>query len=81
MENSPFFKVTWTEVKKALVLGVLMALLVVITEVIAVGDIYGLDWKTLLNLGIIALLTSFASFLQDLLTTRSGRFVGAVKIK
>lgn len=78
--NTKFFTIDWLELKSALASGVLMALTIVILEVIKEGNIYVLDWKTLLNTAIIAFLTSFVSFLKSLLTTSKGTLAG-IKIK
>jgi len=77
---SKFFRVNWVDVKEALAMGIIMALVVVILEVIAAKSIFGLDWKTLANTGVMAFLTVFVSFLKSLLTTSSGTLAG-VKIK
>lgn len=77
---SKLFTVNWLEVKSAIVSGVIMALVVVITEVLVAGNIWVLDLKALLNTGIIAFLTIFVSFLKSLLTTSNGTIAG-VKIK
>lgn len=77
---SKTFTLNWLDVKNALVFGVLTALVVVILEIINAKTIFGLDWKTLANDGVIALLGVFVSFLKDLLTNSKGVIAG-VKVK
>lgn len=77
---SKFFTVKWVDVKDALAVGVITFLFVIIVEIIAAKTIFGLDWKTLLNDGVIAGLGVIGSFLKSLLTTSSGTLAG-VKIK
>lgn len=79
--NTKFFKVSWADVWSALVSGLIMALIVIITNILAIGDIFKLDWAVLINAGVIAFLTSIVSFLKSLLTTDSGKFIGLVKVK
>lgn len=78
---SKLFKVSWTDIKSALVSGGVMALVIIIANVIETGDIFNLNWKELANIGVIAFLTSFVSVLKSLLTTSEGNFAGAIKIK
>jgi len=69
-----------TNIKSALVSTVLMAVLVVLTNIIAAGNVFKLDWYALANAGIIALFTGFVSLLKSLLTTSSGTIAG-IQIK
>jgi len=77
---SKFLRINWLDVKSALVSGVIMALVVVISEILVVGDIFSLDWMLLANTAVIAFLTVIVSFLKSLLTTKEGMIAG-VKIK
>lgn len=78
--NSKFFRVTWLEIKEAIVVAIIVFLLTGIVEIVAVGDIWGLDWKTILNNAVIATLSFIGKFLTSLLTTSKGTLAG-VKIK
>ena len=78
---SKIFQINGKDIVSAMVSGLLMGLLVVLVEIVQTGSIWGLEWKTLLNLGILAVITSMISFLKSLLTTDSGNFLGKVKIK
>lgn len=71
----------WVKVKSALVSGFLMAFLAIAGYIIAVGDIFAIDWKLLVNVGVIALLTSIVSLIKAGMTTSSGNFVGAIKVQ
>ena len=77
---SKFFSVSWLEVKEAIAVGIVTFLIVIITEIIYAGSIWGLDWKTLVNDGTIAGLSVIGTFLKSLLTTSTGKLAG-VKIK
>lgn len=77
---SKFTPVSWLDVKSAIASGLIMAFIFVAGVVISSGDIFSLNWKSLLNIGIIAFLTSMVSFLKSLFTTEDGRLAG-VKIK
>ena len=78
---SKIFRINLADFLRAVFLGIITAILVVLVEIKNVGSIYGLDWKTLLNDGIISLIASIASIIQSLLTTEKGNLVGAIKIK
>lgn len=71
----------WITIKSALVSGVLMAILGIALNVIQTGDVFAVDVKELINVGVIALLTSIVSFLKSILTTQNGNFAGIVKVK
>ena len=74
------FKLNSTNLKSALVYGILTALVVVGIEVIAAKNIFALDWKTLVNDGVIAMVGVFVSLIKNFLTTNEGKFVGVVKV-
>lgn len=73
--NSNFFKLKWRDVWGAVVNAGLVALL---GYVVMVGDVFALDWRTLVNATALA---AAATLLQALLTTRDGDFVGVVPVK
>lgn len=75
------YNISWVEVKGALVSGILMAILVVLIQMIQVGNIFSLDWKSLLNVGIFAFITSIVSFLKSFLTNKTGKFIGKIQVK
>ncbi len=67
-------------IKSALVSGVLMAILGIATYIIGLGSVFSADGKTIVNIGVLALLTSIVSFVKSSLTTDQGTFSG-IKIK
>ena len=77
---SKFLTVSWLDVKEAIAVGIIVFIGVVIAEIVAAGSIFGLDWKTLLSDGIVAMLGFFGTFIKSLLTTSKGTLAG-VKIK
>lgn len=69
-----------TNIKSALISGVLMAILGVATYVIGVGDVFSADGHTIVNIAVLAVLTSFVSFVKSILTSTEGTFAG-VQVK
>ncbi len=65
----------------ALVSTILMGILAVAGYVLQVGDIWKLDWHTLVNIGIMAILTGFVSLLKTVLTSDNGVFAGVIQVK
>lgn len=57
-----------------------MAFLGIAGYVIALGDIFLIDARALINIGVMAFLTTIVSLIKAFLTNRSGEFVGAVKV-
>lgn len=80
MNNSKLFQFKWLEVKSAVISGLLMALLVIASSIIASGSIYGLNWSNLLDVGVMAFITSMVSLIKSILTNEVGEFLGT-KIK
>lgn len=66
-------KLSWVNVKSALVYGIVAVMLAIIAN----KTILGLDWIVLLDVGIMAVLTSFV---KNLLTTNEGNFAGITKV-
>ena len=79
MENG-IFKLSWVHIKSALVHGVLWGLLIVGMQVIEIGNVFALDWRALLNAGVLAFLGAVVSLLKNMLTTNKGNFVGVVEV-
>lgn len=65
-----------TSLKSALVSGILMAILAIAMYIIAVGDVFSIDARVLINTGVMALLTSVVSLIKSILTTPSGKVAG-----
>lgn len=75
MKNS-----TWTIIRSALVSGILMGFLGIAGYVIAVADIFQLDWKVMANVGVMSFLTSVVSLIKSGLTTSTGEVAG-IKVR
>lgn len=73
--------INWTNVKSALVSGVLTAVLAGAMYVIGVGNVFAINVHSLVNVVALGLLTSIVSLIKSLLTTDKGNFLGAVSIK
>ena len=75
------FKLNWKDVLNALAAAVVGGVLAMIFYVLKVGDIFGVDFHSMINVGAIALLTGVASLIQTFFTTSSGNFVGILPTK
>jgi hypothetical protein len=85
--NNGLFTLTWSNVKSALIYGLLAVvvtfLLVVCQMILDAGSIYGLDWLAILDKGALAVIGVFVSFLsivKNLLTTADGKFLGFLEV-
>ena len=78
--NNGIFKLNNSNVKSALVYGLLWGLLAVLLEVQSAGGIFNLDWKSIIDVGVLAVIASVISLLKNLFTTDSGNFLGVVKV-
>lgn len=78
---SKFLTLNATNVKSAVVSGLLTALLAMAMYVIGLGDVFAINTKEITNIGAMALITSIVSLLKSLLTTDDGKFMGSVEVK
>ena len=69
-----------TQIKSALVSVVLMAILSIIVYILGVGDIFAVNVKIIVNIGVMSLLSGIASLIKSSFTTEAGKFAG-VKVK
>ena len=74
-QMSSFFTLHWKDVGGIVVSAVLVAVFGLILQA---GDIFIVDWKQALNIGVMA---GIARFLEALLTTQEGKFIGAIPTK
>jgi hypothetical protein len=72
MKNG-LLKLSKENLQSAIVYGLLSIALLIISK----GTVFGLDWKVLLDVGILGILTSLV---KNLLTTEKGNFIGTVKV-
>lgn len=75
------FQLSWANIKGALISAIITAVLAIAGYIIGVGDIFNIDVHALVNVGALSALTALVSVIKSLLTTQSGDFVGAVKVK
>lgn len=66
-------KLDWSNVKSALVYSVLAVALYIISK----GSVFGLDWKIMVDVAVLGLLTSLT---KNLLTTDNGKFLGVTTV-
>lgn len=79
--NRIMFTLTWSNIKGALVSGAIMGALAIGLYVIGLGDVFAIQWKPLINAGILSALTTIVSLVKSFLTTDRGNFVGAIEVK
>jgi len=79
--NSGIFELNWANVKSALVLGGLTAIIAGASYVTGIGNFWAVDGHALVNAIGMSFLVAILSTIQSLLTTSKGNFVGAVNIK
>ena len=70
------FTISWTNVKSALVSGIIMGILAIAAYIIGVGNIFTLDFHSLLNAGVLSALVTIVSLIKSFLTTSSGSVAG-----
>ena len=70
----------FTNIKSALVSGVIAGILGIAGYIISVGDVFKLDVHSIVNVGILAFLTTIVSLIKTILTTGQGTIVG-IQIK
>lgn len=82
-----FFTLTWSNIKSAVVYGllsiVLTFMLVVGQSLLDAGTIYGLDWAAILDKGVISVvgvLVTLVSLIKNMLTNAQGKFLGVVEV-
>ena len=75
------FKLSWADVKSALVSAFIVAFFAAAAYVVGVGDLFAINIHTLVNVTTLAGLTAVVSLIKSLLTTTSGNFVGTVAVK
>lgn len=75
------FSISWLNVKSALVSALITAILAMASYIIGVGDIFHLDSHSLVNIGVLAALTTVVSLIKSFLTNENGTFVGSVQVK
>ena len=79
--GSLLFTLNLVEVKRALSIGIITAIVAILLYIRELGSIFLVDWKVLADTGILALAGVFISSLQSFLTTKRGNFVGLVKVE
>ena len=81
------FNINWTNVKSAVVYGLLtmavVFILSVIQDILKNQSIFGLDWNAIINHGVIAtlgIMVTFVSIAKNFLTDDKGQFLGATTV-
>lgn len=81
------FTLTWSNVKSALVYGLLVLAtsfaLALVQNILSAGSIFGLDWKHIVDTSVIATLPigiAGLSLLKNFLTDAQGKFLGKTEV-
>jgi hypothetical protein len=74
------FKLDWSNIRSALVYGLLSGLLSLFLYAISVGDIFALGSHAMLNAFVYGGLGSLVSLIKNLLTTNQGSFLGVTNV-
>ena len=78
MQNG-IFKLDWANVRSAIVYGLLWGAVAMLAQVQSAGSIFNLDWKGVIDAGVIAGIGVVISVVKNMFTTNSGNFLGVVK--
>ena len=76
-----FFKVSWGQIGNAVAYVVLTAILGMGLYVLGIGDVFQINFQSLVNIGAISLIAGIVSIIKDLLTTKSGKLAGVIPLK
>jgi len=79
MKNG-ILKLSLVNVKSALVYGLLWGLLAVLINVQMAGSVFNLNWRDVLDTGVMAMIAVIISLLKNLFTTDDGKFAGLVDV-
>ena len=75
-------RLSWTNIKSALVMGLVVGVLALIAFFLKAGTFFGVNYKDIVNVFGLAVLGAVGSAVQSLLTTpATGNFLGAIKVK
>lgn len=81
------FNLNWTNVKSAIVYGLLAMVLTFVLSaaetILKAGSIFGINWHALIDQGAIAALGIFVtttSLVKNFLTTSDGQFLGVTTV-
>ncbi len=81
------FKIDWSNIKSAVVYGLLTWAVIFILSVAQniqnAGTIFGLDWKHIIDKGVVETIPAIVvviSLIKNFLTTDKGKFLGVVTV-
>jgi hypothetical protein len=75
MQNG-VFTLSWINIKSALVSAIITGVLGIGLYVIGVGDVWKVDFHSLVNIGAISTISAIVSLIKNLLSTNSGKVAG-----
>lgn len=80
-------KINWTNIKSAIIYGLMTLVTVfflnIFVTIIDNGTIFGLDWASVIDRGIVAALPTLVfliSIVKNLLTNNQGEFLGITEV-
>lgn len=74
------FQLNALNIKSALVYVFLAAFFQLLSYIIGVGDVWKLDYHTIVNTFVIAFAVGCLSIIKNLLTTSDGKFLGVTQV-
>lgn len=78
-QNSNMFTLSKENIMSAVVYVVLTAFLGLLAYVVGIGDVYKIDFHSVVNIFSIAIATGLVSIIKNFLTDNSGAFLGVAK--
>lgn len=75
------FKMTKEDFLRGLMLGVITGVIAMLGYVLKVGSVFGIDLRSMLDVGVVAAIPAIISWLGSLLTTSRGNMLGVAKVE
>jgi len=81
MEDTKLFRISWSNIKSAFIYALLILIIEILVYIIGVGSVFKIEWKSLIDAGLLPMFIFAVSILKNFLTTSKGNFLGFVKVK
>ena len=69
-------KLSWVNIQSAVMSGIIMGILAIFAYIIGVGNIFTLNFHSLVNAGVLTALVTIVSLIQSVFTTNAGSTAG-----
>jgi len=74
------FQLDWDNIRSAITSVLLTAVLGLLMYVVGVGDVWKIDFHSVVNIFSIAIATGLVSLIKNFLTTDKGQFLGVTQV-